>query len=98
MPNLLARWRAMFRPQVYLYSLGPDAPTQVFNYTAAKLYASQDNLKAVIDFLANSIAQLPLNVYTRNDETDRERDRTSSAARLIWKPNSEMTEIGRAHV
>ena len=93
MPNLLARWRAMFRPQVYLYSLGPDAPTQVFNYTAAKLYASQDNLKAVIDFLANSIAQLPLNVYTRNDETDRERDRTSSAARLIWKPNSEMTEF-----
>lgn len=91
MPNLLTRWRAMFRPQIYLYSLGSDAPTQVLNYTAAKLYQSQDNLKAVVDFLSNSIAQLPLNVYTRNGETDRERDRTSAAARLLWRPNSEMT-------
>ena len=93
MPNLLARWRAAFRPQVYIYGLGSDAPTQVLNYTASKLYQSQDNLKAVVDFLAASIAQLPLNVYTRNGETDRERDRTSAAARLLWRPNSAMTEF-----
>ena len=93
MPNLLARWRAAFRPQVYIYGLGSDAPTHVLNYTAAKLYQSQDNLKAVVDYLANSIAQLPLNVYTRNDETDRKRDRTSAAARLLWRPNSAMTEF-----
>ena len=91
MPNLLARWRTVFRPQVYIYGLRSDAPTQVLNYTASKLYQSQDNLKAVIDFLSNSIAQLPLNVYRRNGETDRERDRTSSAARLLWRPNSAMT-------
>ena len=93
MPNLLARWRAAFRPQVYIYGLGSDAPTHVLNYTVAKLYQSQDNLKAVVDYLANSIAQLPLNVYTRNDETDRKRDRTSAAARLLWRPNSAMTEF-----
>lgn len=93
MPNLLARWRAAFRPQVYIYGLGSDAPTSVLNYTASKLYQSQDNLKAVVDFLAASIAQLPLNVYKRNDETDRERDRTSPAARLLWRPNSAMTEF-----
>ena len=93
MPNLLARWRAAFRPQVYIYGLGSDAPTQVLNYTASKLYQSQDNLKAVVDFLAASIAQLPLNVYTRNAETDRQRDRTSPAARLLWLPNSAMTEF-----
>ena len=93
MPNLLARWRSIFRPQVYFYALGSDAPTQVLNYTAQRLYQSQDNLKAVVDFLANSIAQLPLNVYTRNDETDRERDRKSPAARLLWRPNSAMTEF-----
>ena len=93
MPNLLARWRAAFRPQVYIYGLGSDAPTHVLNYTASKLYQSQDNLKAVVDFLAASIAQLPLNVYTRNAETDRERDRTSPAARLLWLPNSAMTEF-----
>ena len=93
MPNLLTRWRNLFRPQVYIYGLGSDAPTQVLNYTASKLYQSQDNLKAVVDFLANSIAQLPLNVYTRNDETDRKRDRTSQAARLLWRPNSCMTQF-----
>ena len=93
MPNLLSRWRAAFRPQVYIYGLGSDAPTHVLNYTASKLYQSQDNLKAVVDFLAASIAQLPLNVYTRNDETDRERDRISPAARLLWRPNSAMTEF-----
>ena len=93
MPNLLTRWRNMFRPQVFYYSLGSDAPTQVLNYTAAKLYQSQDNLKAVVDFLANSIAHLPLNVYTRNSETDRERDRTSTAARLLWRPNEDQTEF-----
>lgn len=93
MPNLLERVRAMFRPQVYIYELGGDAPTDVLNYTAAQLYQSQDNLKAVIDFLAESIAQLPLNTYVRNDETDRQRDRTSPAARLLWKPNKEQTEF-----
>ena len=93
MPSLLARWRAMLRPQVYFYGFGSDAPTQVLNYTAAKLYQSQDNLKAVVDFLAESIAQLPLNVYTRNGETDRERDRTSTAARLLWKPNEDETQF-----
>lgn len=93
MPNLLTRWRNLFRPQVYIYGLGSDAPTHVLNYTASKLYQSQDNLKAVVDFLANSIAQLPLNVYARNDETDRKRDRTSPAARLLWRPNSCMTQF-----
>ena len=93
MPNLLERVRAMFRPQIYIYELGGDAPTHVLNYTAAQLYQSQDNLKAVIDFLAESIAQLPLNTYVRNDETDRQRDRTSPAARLLWKPNKEQTEF-----
>ncbi len=81
----------MLRPQVYYYSFGGDAPTQVLNYTAAQLYQSQDNLRAVVDFLAASIAQLPLNVYTRNDETDRERDRTSTAAKLLRKPNEDNT-------
>lgn len=93
MPNLLARWRSIIRPQVYLYQMGSDAPTQVLNYTAQRLYQSQDNLKAVVDYLANSIAQLPLNVYKRNGETDRERDRTSPAARLLWCPNEDQTEF-----
>lgn len=91
MPSIRERWRMMFRPNVYLYSFGGDAPTQVLNYTAKKLYQTQDNLKAVVDFLSNSIAQLPLKVYVRSDETDRQRDRDSVAAKLLWRPNGDQT-------
>ena len=91
MPSLRERWRNMLRPNVFIYQLGSDAPTQVLNYTAQKLYQTQDNLKACIDFLSNSIAQLPLKVYKRNGETDRERDRDSVASKLLWRPNEDQT-------
>ena len=88
---LLDRIRSLIKPPVIQISLGSDAPTQVLNYTAKTLYQSQDNLKAVVDYLANSIAQLPMKVYKRQGETDRERDRTSSAAKLLWIPNQDQT-------
>lgn len=78
-------------PTVVQISLSSDAPTQVINYTAKKLYTSQDNLKAVVDFLSNSVAQLPLKVYKRDDETTRKRDRESTAAKLLYMPNSDQT-------
>ena len=81
----------MATPTVVQISLSSDAPTQVINYTAKKLYTSQDNLKAVVDFLSNSVAQLPLKVYKRDDETTRKRDRESTAAKLLYKPNSDQT-------
>ena len=81
----------MTPPTVVQISLSSDAPTQVINYTAKKLYTSQDNLKAVVDFLSNSVAQLPLKVYNRDDETTRKRDRESTAAKLLYKPNSDQT-------
>ena len=91
MPGILERWRTLFRPAVYV-SFGPDAPAQALNLTARQLYNSQDNLAAVVNFLANSIAQLPLKVYTRDGEDDRKRDRDSAAARLLWRPNDDQTE------
>lgn len=92
MPSIRERWRMMFRPNVYLYEIGGDAQTQVLNYTAKKLYQTQDNLRAVVDYLSNSIAQLPLKVYVRDGETDRKRDRDSVAAKLLWRPNADQTE------
>lgn len=92
MPGILERWRSLFRPNVVLYSFGPDAPTDVLNLTARKLYNTQDNLSAVVNFLANSIAQLPLKVYIRDGENNRRRDRTSPAALLLWRPNADQTE------
>ncbi len=92
MPGIIERWRNLFRPSLVLYNFGPDAPTEVLTLTARTLYNTQDNLAAVVNFLANSIAQLPLKVYTRSGENDRRRDRTSLAALLLWRPNEDQTE------
>ena len=92
MPTIKERLSAFFRPNVYYLSLGSDASSSVLNYTARQLYQSQANLRAVVDYLSNSIAQLPLKVYTRNAETDRLRDRTSPAALTLWRPNADQTE------
>lgn len=92
MPNIIERWKSIFRPNIYMVYNGPDAPEQVLNYSARQLYQTQANIRAVVDFLSNSIAQLPLEVYTRNAEIDRNRDRTSAAALTLWRPNSDQTE------
>lgn len=68
-----------------------EAYPTVDGMTARKLYATQANLHAVVSFLADSVAQLPLKVYQRKSDTDRVRDRDSAAAKLLWKPNSDQT-------
>ncbi len=83
----------MRQPSFYFYVASGDAPTTVLNYTAQKLYQTQDNLQAVVNYLSNSIAQLPLKVYTRSGETDRKRDRESIAARTLYRPNSDQTSF-----
>lgn len=91
MPGILERWRSLFRPSIVQFSFGPDAPSQVMNISARDLYYSQANLAAVVNFLAASIAQLPLKVYKRAEDDSRIRDRTSPAARLLWSPNPDQT-------
>ena len=93
MPGIVERWRMLFRPTVYKFSFGPDAPAQVLNLTARQLYNTQDNLAAVVNYLSNSIAQLPIKVYTRDENDDRKRDRDSVAARLLWRPNADQTSF-----
>lgn len=93
MPSILERWRLIKKPYVVNVSLGGDASTQVLNLSAKELYQTQDNLQAVVNFLANSIAQLPLKVYARDGETERRRDRDSVAARLLYRPNADQTEF-----
>ena len=91
MPSIIQRIRAILKPSIVQISLGSDAPTQVLNYTAKKLYQTQENLQAVVNFLSNSIAQLPLKVYIREGEDDRKRDRSSAAALLLYRPNEDQT-------
>ena len=92
MPSILELWRRINTPLVYNITLNGDAPTQVLNLSAKELYQTQDNLRAVVDFISNSIAQLPLKVYVRDGENDRRRDRTSNAALTLWQPNDYQTQ------
>lgn len=96
--TLRERLNRFFKPEQINYHFGLNAPVQVLNYTAQQLYQTQDNLQAVVNYLANSIAQLPLKVYRRTDENIRERDRESPAALLVYKPNRWQTsfEFNRA--
>ena len=93
MASIFERWRLANAPTVINVSLHGDASTQVLNMKAKELYQTQDNLQAVVNFLANSIAQLPLKVYTRNGETERKRDRDSAAAKLLYRPNRDQTSF-----
>ena len=93
MPSIIERWNLFKRPAVINVSLSGDASTQVLNLSAKELYQTQDNLRAVVDFLSNSIAQLPLKVYVRDGETERKRDRDSIAAKLLYRPNEDQTEF-----
>lgn len=95
MPSIFERWRLVSKPSVINVTVTPygDASTQVANMKAKELYQTQDNLQAVVNFLANSIAQLPLKVYVRDGETERRRDRDSATAKTLWRPNADQTEF-----
>lgn len=77
--------------ETYQITLTPAMNPAVDGLTPRGLYATQANLHAVVSFLADSVAQLPLKVYTRRGETDRQRDRDSVAARLMFRPNADQT-------
>ena len=81
----------MFGQNNYNIIFTPESYPTVDGMSARRLYATQANLHAVVSFLSDSMAQLPLKVYTRNSDTDRERDRDSVAAKLLWKPNADQT-------
>lgn len=93
MASIFERWRLASRPSVINVTVNGDASTQVLNMKAKELYQTQDNLQAVVNFLSNSIAQLPLKVYVRDGETERRRDRESQAAKLLWRPNADQTSF-----
>ena len=79
------------RGTIYRVNITPESLPVVDGMSARELYATQANLHAVVSFLADSVAQLPLKVYTRNGEVARERDRDSTIAKLLWRPNADQT-------
>ena len=87
---VIQRLRNLFGRNVF-YMVTPEEMPQVGKMSARELYATQANLHAVVSFLADSVAQLPLKVYVRDGEDSRRRDRDSAAAKLLWRPNADQT-------
>ena len=89
---IIERLRALMgRGDRYVLHYTPEMYPAVDGLTPRTLYSTQANLHAVVSFLADSVAQLPLKVYQRDGETDRHRDRDSVAARLLYRPNADQT-------
>ena len=81
----------LIRPKVtYIYG-GVDIGVNIANMDAAQLYKTQPNLRAVVSFLADNAAQIPIKVYNRASDTDRPRVLDSPAALLLKRPNPYMT-------
>ncbi len=91
MPKIVQALRSLFGRNEYHIEITPEQLPLIEGLTARQLYATQSNLHTVVSFLAASVAQLPLKVYIRDGENARKRDRTSVAARLLWKPNPDQT-------
>lgn len=91
MPGIVTRIRELFAPREIHFNITPETNPIVDGMTPRRLYATQANLHAVVSFLSDSIAQLPLKVYVRDGENDRRRDRDSAAAKLLWRPNADQT-------
>lgn len=91
MPGIVQRIREFFAPSQIHINIAPEESPIVDGLTPRRLYATQANLHAVVSFLADSVAQLPLKVYVRDGENNRRRDRDSVAAKLLWRPNSDQT-------
>ena len=91
MPRISERLRNLFGRTTIHVSIAPEENPYVDGMTARQLYATQSNLHAVVSFLSDSVAQLPLKVYRRQAEEKRLRDRESAAARLLYRPNADQT-------
>ena len=90
MPKITQRLRDLFGRTTIHVSLSPEENPRVDGLSARQLYATQANLQAVVSFLSDSVAQLPLKVYRRNGNS-RIRDTESKAAKLLFKPNADQT-------
>ena len=91
MPKIVQALRNLFGRNEFHIEITPEQIPIIEGLTARQLYATQENLHAVVSFLAASVAQLPLKVYIRDGENARKRDRESTAARLLYCPNPDQT-------
>ena len=86
------------RYQTVWYGYAPSYGVTVAHHDTAALYRTQPNLRAVVSYLADNAAQVPLKVHERRGIDDRPRVMDSPAALLMQRPNADVTpfELKRA--
>lgn len=81
---------AFFTPNVTHIGADEIATMLLGELTPAQMWATQPHLRTVVSFLARNIAQLGLHSFERDGE-DRKRDRESTFARTMRRPNPDQT-------
>lgn len=74
-----------------LVNVTEQAQSLVGRLTPADLYRTQPHLRTVVSFRARNVAQLGLPLYQRVSDTDRVRVTDDPVARLMARPNPDMT-------
>lgn len=77
-----------FARSTYFPRAGLDLVNQFASYAA--IYRGQIWVNVVVDKLAQNVARLPLKVYERNDDGEREEARDTPFAKLLRNPNPKM--------
>ena len=95
--DAIARLFGRRRVVVYDHSV---VAAQVQGLSPVALYRRQPALRAVVSFLADNVAGVPIKCYVREGDTDRPRDTESPLALLMAMPGNGMTtfELVRATV
>lgn len=72
----------------------------VLGMSPTELYRKQPALRAVVSYIADNVADVPIKCYERRGDADRPRDTTSSLALLLARPSRGKTpyELKRAIV
>lgn len=88
-------WRQLLRrsPVGYNVIFEDSVSTVVEDLDIAAIYRTQANVRSVVSFLADNIAELPLKVYRRNGDTDRERVTSGPVYETFKRPNRAMTKF-----
>lgn len=69
--------------------MDPGTPVEMYNTKHAQvdaLYRTQPNVRKVVDFIARSIASIPLHVFERVDDNDRRRITGDTLSDLMSQP------------
>lgn len=83
--------RIFRRPLVQMGLVPLVSAQEVLGQTPAQLYRSQANLRTVVSFRARNVAQLGLQMFRRESDTDRVRVGDDPLIQLLHNPNPEMT-------